>query len=495
MSLATKVAYNTVVQIAGRLLGLAITLVTVNFIANHLIVDGSALRGYGQYTIIFTYVSIVGSAADFGLFTLLVREISGKNQREAGELAGNALAFRLLLFAITFLVFLILYQFLPYLPIVKQGIIIGVVIAFSMLCSQIIATVFQANMLADRIVVSETAGKLFTAIGTIAVLKMGYGLMSVVLINLLGQLLIFVISFLLVRKLVTIKLRLDFSLWRRFLPQFGTIALINLLALVHFKTDMLLLTFFKSESEVGIYGVAYKLLEVILVIPSIFATNLLPVLSAVMLDGRREDASQILKRSSSILFVIAAFLVVALVAFAPLAIVFITQPDFLLAVAPLRILMLSIVFVFITTLLSQAIIASRDQGVLVRGYLLAVVVNVLLNLYAIPRYSYIGAASVTVITELVLLAYTLRASRRHFQDFIHWPVLGQVLLAALTSWVILYFLPLGLIEPNTFAAASKFAQAGWLLGAFAAVGGVFFLALLVTFKGSFSRVFQIFSVK
>ncbi|MEX1052146.1 MAG: flippase [Patescibacteria group bacterium] len=495
MGTARKVAYNTLTQVAGRLLGLIITLVTVNFIANHLTVDGSALRAFGQYTIIFTYVSIIGSAADFGLFTLLVREMSGKSRDEAGELVGNALAFRLLLFGATLVTFLLLYQFLPYLDVVKQGIIIGVVIAFSMLFSQVIATVFQSKLLADRIVIAETLGKVAIAVATILALRAGYGLLAVVFVNLLGQLLTLAVSYYLVRGLVHVKLRLDTKLWRSLLPQFGTIALINLLALVHFKTDMLLLTFLKGEADVGIYGVAYKLFEVVLVIPSIFAANLLPVLSTALLENRGPDANRMLRRSASTLLIIAAVLMVTLTVFAPLAIVFITQPSFLAAVAPLQVLVVSVIFVFITTLVSQAIIASRNQGALVRGYLIVVAVNILLNLYAIPRYSYMGAATVTVITEAILLIYTLAMSRRHFSDYINWPLVARVTIAAAATWLIVRLLPLGNVDALEFAASSKFSQVGWLLGAFLTVSGVFLAALLVTFRGSLRRVLELLWVR
>lgn len=495
METARKVAANTAIQVAGRIVGLILTLITLNYISTYLVVDGSALKGFGQYTIVFTYISIIGSAADFGLFTFLVREISGKNNLEAGKLLGNALAFRLILFLVTLLIFILLYRLLPYVPVVSQGIIVGVVVAFSMLFSQIIATIFQAKLLTGRTVIAETLGKLSITIGTVIALTMGYGLLTVVAINLAGQLLILLISYLLARKLVTIKLEFDGKLWKILLPQFISIALINLLALVHFKTDILLLTFLQSEADVGIYGAAYKLVEVVLIIPSIIATNLLPVLSVIMQANRMEDASLIINKTLSVLSVIAGYLIVTLVSFAPMSVIFVTQIDFLQSALPLKILMVSAFFVFATTLLSQAVIAKRGQKSLVSGYLLVIVINVALNLIIIPRYSYVGAAYVTVLTEFILLAYTLFVCNKYFKNYINWLVLARVVFAVVVSGLIIHLLPLSSISPQTFSDLSKAKQVLALVASFLVSGSVFFPAMVIGFRGSLKQTLDLFRVR
>ncbi len=496
MSTARKVAYNTVVQVIGRVLGLAIMLVTVNYVSGHLIVDGSALVGFGQYTIVFTYVSIIGSLADLGLFTLLVREITGKTPKEAGQLIGSGIIFRLILLAMTMIVFGSIYAFLPYSPVVKDGILMGVIIAFSMLFSQMVATIFQANLLSDRIVFVETIGKVLIAIGTILALKMGFGLFGVVAANLFGHLITLSLSLLLAQPLVEIKLGFDWELWKKLQPQFWSIAIINILALVHFKVDMLLMTFFRSEAEVGIYGVAYKILEVILIVPSIVATNLLPVLSNFFISGDQETMGQVVKRSASVLFLIATFISIFVFIFAPSAIVFITNNQYLAAVLPLRILTVSILFVFLTTLLSQAIVATRDQSQLVKGYVGVVILNIILNLFAIPRYSYIGAATTTVITEAVLLAYTSLIARRKFNGAFSLDMMSRITVCAVATVTIMLVANRWLIEIAERATEfNKAVQAGYLGLELLLTGIVYFLCLLIISGGSMEKWKTLFKLQ
>jgi O-antigen/teichoic acid export membrane protein len=471
---ARRVAYNTVIQVLGRGLGLVITLVTINYIATHLIVDGSALVGYGQYTIVFTYVSIIGTAADLGLFTLLVRELVGKNEEEAGQLIGNALWFRASLFLLFLILSFLAVQFLPYDAVVKEGILIGIVIAFSMLFSQVLASVFQARLVTHNIVIAETLGKLAIAALTIYVLKQGLGLAAVVWANLGGQLLTLGVSYLLARPFLNIRLRPDFAVWRRLLPQFWPIALISVMSLAHFKVDVLLLSVMKSEVEVGIYGLAYKILEVVIIIPSVLSANLLPVMADSISAGASVLAS-VIRRTVVVSAMIVLPIAVFIYLFAPEAVTFLATGEFIDAALPLRILTLAMVFIFFTTVLLQSMIAARASKRLIVWYFIALSLNTLVNLAVIPRYSYLGAAVTTVCTELLLLAGIVFSAHRNLGSRLPWGALIRLTLTGaavllLGSWF------LGALD-LTFVGQSKLALLVYLVLGFAAVTGLFFLML------------------
>lgn len=483
MTTARKVAQNTIVQILGRVVGLAITLVTINYISNHLQVNGSSLTGFGQYTIVFAYVSIIGTAADLGLFTLLVRELVGKSKEEAGQLIGNALWFRCILLVVALAVAALLVQLLPYSPDIRQGIMIGVVIAFSMLFSQVFASIFQANLLSNRIVISETLGKLAIALLTIFVLMKGYGLTAVILANLAGNLITLFVSYLLARPLTTIKFRPDLTLWRRLLPEFLPIALISILGLAHFKIDTLLLSFLKPEADVGIYGLAFKILETILIVPSILAANLLPVMAGLAATNLGQ-LSQIVRRASLLMLVCAIPLTVFVLAFAETVIVFLSHGEFLPAVLPLRILSLSMVFVFISTLFAQAMIAAKMQRLIVPGYILSLVVNIGLNLFLIPRYSYNGAAIATLITEGILLLMISLATRRVFKEGYRISAAAKVVAAGLLTGLVTLWVVSALGSSLEGFSYDKLSQLGVIFAGIVGVSSVFLASLWAVFSGN-----------
>lgn len=487
MSIARKVAYNTVIQITGRVFGLLLTLVTINYIATFLVVDGSTLTGFGQYTIVFTFVSIIGTAADLGLFTLLVRELVGKTPEEAGAIMGGALWFRAVLFIGFLLLSVLLVGLLPYDVGVKQGILIGVVIAFSMLFSQVIASIFQSQLKADKIVIAETVGKLFIMVATISVLRQGLGLLPVIWVNLLGQAVTLLVSYLMARPLARFVIRPNWVMWRTLLPQFWPIAVVSIMGLAHFKIDTLLLSFMKSAEDVGVYGFAYKLLEVFLIIPSILATNLLPVMTG-MAEGNAGQLVQVIRRAGLIMLLIAIPLTIFLLIFAPWLVVFVAHEGFSASVLPLQILSLAMLAIFLTTLLSQAVISVRAQKVLIPAYTLALLLNIGLNLYAIPRFSYLGAAVTTLITETLLLLVMMGAAGKAFKTSLSWPFLLRVTMAGVLACSFLLLLISWFGSLNFPDGRSL--QALYLLGAFLAVMASFGLATMLCFGSRPKRLIE-----
>lgn len=481
---ARKLATNTTIQIIGRILTLVISVVTLSFIANHLFVDGSALKGYGQYSIVLIYISIIGATADLGLFTLVVREISGAKPEAAGRIVGSAIAFRFLLFLATLLILLAIFPFLPYEPIVKQGIVLGAITAFLMLFSQAIAAIFQANYQAEKIVVAEVIGRLVMAALTIYFLRQGLGLLPVIAANVIGNVALLLASYLLSRSTAPIKISFDFSFWRQSLPQFWSIAAVTVLGLIHFRLDSLILSFYQPVTEVGIYGVAYRVLDIVLVIPAIFAANLLPLLTKLADSGNKEGMAAQITRSTGTLFAISVTIGAVLITLAPWIITFITQAEFAASAVPLRLLVPAFIFLFITSLYAQTAIALKEQQRLIGGYAIVIGLDIVLNLILIPRFSYIGAATTTVLSEGILMVYSLWLLTKLLPLRLTQLPWGKMIgfgvaLAAVT--VAAYQLVLSLT--GQFEVSNKLIQGSWIAG----IGGALLLAAFGLFVLIFKR--------
>ena len=138
MQLATRVAYNAMVQIVGKGVSTFLGLLAVAMMTRYL---GSA--GFGQYTTIITFVSIFAIVADLGL-TLVASQLINRPQADIKYLLGNLFGFRLVsALVIIGLAPLVVWLF-PYGREIKIGVS---VISFSYLffsfnqvycCSQII---------------------------------------------------------------------------------------------------------------------------------------------------------------------------------------------------------------------------------------------------------------------------------------------------------------------------------------------------------------------
>ncbi len=91
MSIARKILSNTVAQLIGKIitaiLGLAVVKITTNYLS---------VEGYGEYILVYEFLTFFGIAADLGLFTIAVQQMS-KNEKNIPKIIGNILALRTLL--------------------------------------------------------------------------------------------------------------------------------------------------------------------------------------------------------------------------------------------------------------------------------------------------------------------------------------------------------------------------------------------------------------
>jgi O-antigen/teichoic acid export membrane protein len=89
MSLAKKIARNTLIQYVGKIIGTVLGLVTVGMLTRYLGQDG-----FGYYTTVMGFLQFFGIMVDFGL-TLTTAGMLGHSRWDNDQLFANILTFRL----------------------------------------------------------------------------------------------------------------------------------------------------------------------------------------------------------------------------------------------------------------------------------------------------------------------------------------------------------------------------------------------------------------
>jgi O-antigen/teichoic acid export membrane protein len=166
----------------------------------------------------------------------------------------------------------------------------------------------------------------------------------------------------------------------------------------------------KGSGAVGIYAVAYRVYDVLILGAAYLMNSLLPVLShyAQQPNGR-EKLKTIYQKSFDILLMMGLVAVVFSFFFSPLLVKFLTQQrfvEFFDSIGVLKILSLAIFFAYFNHLTGFTIVSLSRQNKYFLVALSALVFNVLANFLIIPRFSYYGAALITVLTEGVVLVIT-----------------------------------------------------------------------------------------
>lgn len=400
MNKTRAIANNTAFQVTGRAIGTLLGLITVAIMTRHL---GRA--GYGEFTIVMSFLQFFGIIVDFGLTLTMVRMISAAGADE-DRIASNIFTLRLVSGIIFFGIAPVVALGFPYSPLVKVAIALASLSFLSMTLSQVLLGVFQKYLAAHRAAIAEVAGRVVLLAGVIIAAWYGMGLLYFIAALIAGNLLQFVLSFVFARRHVAVTVKFDLSLWKEIVRQSWPIGLSIIFNLVYLKGDIIVMSVTRTQAEVGLYGASYKILDVVTAIPMIFMGLVLPLLTVAWTSGNLESFKRKLSLSFDFLSLLAIPLAFGAFAVADDLMGFVAGADFAEAGMFMAILMIAAASVFFGTLFGHAIVALGLQKKMIWGYAIDAAVALALYIILIPKFGAIAAAWITVGSEVFIAIAT-----------------------------------------------------------------------------------------
>jgi O-antigen/teichoic acid export membrane protein len=397
MAVARKIAYNVAFSSASKVLSTILALVSIGFITRYL-----GKEGFGSYATVLAFLSFFTAFFDLGLYTISTREIS-RPGADAGKIISHIFSLRIVTSLFVLIVAPIVVFFFPYPREVKEGILI---IAAAFLFSstyQILIGVFQKNLAMDKVSLSELLGKVIQVGAIIAAIKLKLGfnwIMASILLNMIAS---FIMVYFWSKKYIRLKLSLDVHYWKGFLRESLPMGISALIVFVYFKIDTILLSLMQSSAEVGIYNVAYKVIENITFFPGMIVGLIMPIMAQNVFHNK-ERFKDISDKTFKVFIVMVIPLVVATLFLSGGIVRLIGGAGFADSAGTLRVLIFSLAFIFFGSFFNAIMVAANLQKKLMYILGLAAVFNVTLNIILIPKFSYMGAAYVAVFTELFVAA-------------------------------------------------------------------------------------------
>lgn len=423
MSLTRQVGRNTIIQFVGKIFGTALGLATVYFMLRYL-----APAEYGYYTTVIAYLGFFSVVADLGLYLTLIREIS-KPGADPARAIGNIMGVRIVAAVLFLGLGLVIGLMLPYPALVKQGLIVAV---FSFLCiemTQLMMGVFQRHLAMHWAVIGEVAGRVLLFVGVLGVIHANLGLLAIIAVVVLGSALNFLITFFSAQRYERITVRFDWPYWKYIVRETSPLALSVVLNLIYFRIDTIFLSLMKSPTEVGLYGAAYKVLDILVTFPNMFVGLILPILTATAFVQRNRFI-HIFQRAFDLLLMATIPLVIGGFMIARPLIVFISGGEaYSEAALVFRVLIFAIGCLFLGSLSGHAIVAINAQRRMVWAYLAVAILGIISYLILIPLFSMYGAAVGTVLTEftIMLIGFMLILKTMNFRLNLQY---GLIALAA-----------------------------------------------------------------
>jgi O-antigen/teichoic acid export membrane protein len=230
----------------------------------------------------------------------------------------------------------------------------------------------------------------------------GWGIIGLGAVSLLVNCITFVVLYvLMVRLIIKPRYESDPTLRRGMLRESFPLMLNHLLATLFFKVDVPMLQAMQGPTVVGWYSTAYKWLDALNIIPAYSTMALFPVMSRQAVEDK--DALMRSTRFAIKFLVLIALPIAVMTTFlAPFLVLVLGGQSYLPhAAIALQIMIWSIPFGWINSIVNYILIALGQQSKLTRAFVVGLSFNIIANLILIPRFSYVGAAAVTIMSELV----------------------------------------------------------------------------------------------
>lgn len=385
------IASNTLAQLVAKFVGAGLT-----FLTTLIIIRLSGTIVFGDLTKALVLIAIGFAVIDFGLNALVVRQFGEEDNLRGGFL--DLLLTRLALSVVVVVALNLLVQVLPggYTSEIKSVFWLGsLAIVFQGIFTSCNA-VFQSQENYWRPTLSTILGATLGASLTYYYVLSFPTLAHFLLANTLGYLLMAICSLLLLPRFYdfkTLRLSAIFILLHSALP-LATILLASVLAS---KFDTVVLGIFRSSSEVGEYGFAYRIFDVILVLPVFIMNATYPGL----IRATKEKSESLIKQISLFMFISGIFAAILIYLLSPL--IYLIRPGLFLSVQVLKILALTTPLFFLTAPLMWQQISQHQEKKVFRIYFFAALINVALNLLFTPAFGVVSSAVITGVTELFIL--------------------------------------------------------------------------------------------
>jgi O-antigen/teichoic acid export membrane protein len=188
--------------------------------------------------------------------------------------------------------------------------------------------------------------------------------------------------------------------FKNYIKDVFTLALVEVFSNIYYKLNQVIIEHFRGFEEVGVYGVAYKIVEVFINFPSILLIVLFPAFAKLAIDNLKNFKIQF-DRILIILF-ICGILSCIISWFLGETIFSLIGKDYDKSYIILRYLTLPMFFLFPNFLITQGLIALDKNIIFATILFTALVLNIIISIILVPLYGAVGSAISIGICEFVI---------------------------------------------------------------------------------------------
>jgi len=383
------------------------------------------VSGFGDYSAGLAMYYLALSICDFGFGNVLAREL-GKGRADDGRLVRSMLRVQTAWSALVGLG-VVGFVIAVGLSAVRMQVLLVLVPAVALFGLSGVRQVFYASYKTGRLGLIDVATNVAQLIVVAGLALAGGGPLCIAI----GLSAMIVVNSIVVTvaglRLVDVH-RSTGAVRRRMLFDSLPLGLSSLLCSAYFTIDLSIVSFLVSSRELGYYAAATKALSVLVTIPGLVMSAVLPGLASHA--GSPKELGALASRVWHWLSAVALPMCIAVILFAPPFVHIFYGKEFLPAIPLVRVLAVSGIIALLSNLFAAAMIVTRRNRWLIIQGAIALVFNVVGNFVLVPHYGVSASAWLTVATELGVCCGSITAMYRHL-DFA--PMLKTTVVPAVAA--------------------------------------------------------------
>lgn len=397
MSIANRVMKNSGFLLISRVITKVISFFILLYIARYL-----GPSDFGKYSFAFAFIYFFSFIPDLGIHQILVRE-AAKDEKTMDKLIGNATIIKSILSIFAFLLCCLAISITDYPSSTKNAVYIA---ALGLLVTSIsgFGIVYEVKLRMDYSILFSITSRVFFLLSVLYLIRYNPNLYLFVGVSVAADFIHNILMTIFSKHFVIPKFKIEYNLVKKIMLEALPIAVSTVFIMIYFRIDMVMLSFLTNDTDVGFYSAAYRLTEALTFIPSVLMVSIYPIMSRYFSEGNK-IFDYIYTKSFKILFAVGLLIGIVITLLSEKIILGIYGLEYYGSVIALQLLIWATSIMFVNHLLSSTYIASGNQKIMAKISAIAAILNVGLNLFLIPSYSYIGASIATLFTEFIVMIY------------------------------------------------------------------------------------------
>jgi O-antigen/teichoic acid export membrane protein len=358
---------------------------------------------FGLFSTVFAVPGMFIILTHMGINTYMLRKVSSDRTTKREELS-KVLSMRFFL-SIAYLLFLYIFcTIFGYESETKNMIIITATGMFSFNLISSIAAVFRAyeNFLFEAII--DIIHCIFLFFVVLLSITFNIKLVGIIYMFLCVNVILTLCTFVWYH----FKYRIDFlftnlKLYANLLKSSVPFTLYALVTPIFMQIDILMLSRMSSYESVGLYSAAFKIFLSLIVIPNALRSVLFPSLSRLFWENKEkhiETFEMVFKYV--ILFVMPFSLIIFFLSDKIIYILY--SKTFIESVVPLKIFSVMVLFYFLRSVCAVTLYSSHLEYRFICILMSGLVLNIILNLFLIPKWDVAGASISSLISEIMVFS-------------------------------------------------------------------------------------------